>query len=157
MMARRTRRISSSLFPLNITPAMTSIQPPAWWNGPLGPLTSGRDLYVVGLLCPADPVHAERPGDRAEAQSEEFRKSGDRSARLSGGHLADGHLARLRARLRARFAAAGLSIDHPSAGRHQPVAVSPEARGWLRLPVVWPALAREGSGPRRRARSRRIL
>src|SRR6266550_882031 len=38
MIARRTRRISSSLFPLNMTPAMTSIHPPAWWNGPLGPL-----------------------------------------------------------------------------------------------------------------------
>jgi hypothetical protein len=23
---------------------MTSTQPPAWWKGPLGPLTSGRDL-----------------------------------------------------------------------------------------------------------------
>src|SRR3954471_22618525 len=47
MMERRTRRISSSLLPLNITPAMTSIHPPAWWNGPLGPLTTGRDLYAV--------------------------------------------------------------------------------------------------------------
>jgi hypothetical protein len=56
MIARRTRRISSSLFPLNITPAMTSIHPPAWWNGPLGPLTTGRDLYgedLRGSFCPA--------------------------------------------------------------------------------------------------------
>jgi hypothetical protein len=29
---RRTRRISSSLLPENITPATTSIQPPAVWN-----------------------------------------------------------------------------------------------------------------------------
>src|SRR6266550_3051294 len=147
MMARRTRRISSSLFPLNMTPAMTSIHPPAWWNGPLGPLTSGRDLYVAGLLCPADPVRAERPGDRAEVHREV------RMSRDLAGRLADGHLARLRAHL----AAAGLSIDHPSAGRHQQVAVSPEVEGGLRLPVAWPARAREGSGPRRRALSRRIL
>lgn len=26
---------------------MTSIHPPDWWNGPLGPLTTGRDLYAV--------------------------------------------------------------------------------------------------------------
>src|SRR6476620_502597 len=43
MTARRTRRMSSSLLPLNITPAMTSTQPPPWWKGPLGPLTTGRD------------------------------------------------------------------------------------------------------------------
>jgi hypothetical protein len=24
---------------------MTSTHPPVWWKGPLGPLTSGRDLY----------------------------------------------------------------------------------------------------------------
>ena len=28
---------------------MTSIHPPDWWKGPLGPLTSGRDFYEVGL------------------------------------------------------------------------------------------------------------
>src|ERR1700674_2763712 len=58
MMERRTRRMSSSLLPLNITPAITSIHPPAWWNGPLGPLTSDRDLYAVdsrGLVCPTIP------------------------------------------------------------------------------------------------------
>src|SRR3981081_3306013 len=63
MIARRTRRISSSLLPLNITPAITSIHPPAWWNGPLGPLTTGRDLYgedLRGSICPA--VH--RDGER---------------------------------------------------------------------------------------------
>src|SRR6266516_2249307 len=57
MTARRTRRMSSSLLPLNITPAMTSIHPPLWWNGPLGPLTSGRDLYGVILrvtICRVD-------------------------------------------------------------------------------------------------------
>lgn len=34
---------------------MTSIHPPAWWNGPLGPLTTGRDLYgedLRGSFCP---------------------------------------------------------------------------------------------------------
>src|SRR2546423_1753604 len=49
MIARRTLRMSSSLLPLNMTPAMTSIHPPAWWNGPLGPLTSARDLYGEDL------------------------------------------------------------------------------------------------------------
>src|SRR4051812_27657508 len=49
MIERRALRMSSSLFPLNITPAMTSIQPPLGWKGPLGPLTSGRDLYGAGL------------------------------------------------------------------------------------------------------------
>src|SRR3954453_20576613 len=44
MIERRTLRMSSSLFPLNITPAMTSIHPPLWWKGPLGPLTTGRGL-----------------------------------------------------------------------------------------------------------------
>src|SRR5215210_903539 len=44
MTARLTRRSSSSLFPLNITPAITSTHPPLWWKGPLGPLTSGRDF-----------------------------------------------------------------------------------------------------------------
>src|ERR1700716_1731807 len=56
MIALRMRRMSSSLFPLNITPAMTSIHPPAWWNGPLGPLTTGHDLYgedLRGSTCPA--------------------------------------------------------------------------------------------------------
>jgi hypothetical protein len=40
--------------PLNITPAISSIHPPLWWNGPLGPLTTDRDLYAVGsrgLVC----------------------------------------------------------------------------------------------------------
>jgi hypothetical protein len=32
-----------------MTPAMTSIHPPVWWNGPLDPLTSGRDLYGEDL------------------------------------------------------------------------------------------------------------
>src|SRR5436305_13105424 len=96
MMARRTRRMSSSLLPLNITPAMTSIHPPAWWNGPLGPLTSGRDLYVVDLLCPADPVRlAARPDARAEARPV-LRRSRDQAGHLpdgrrgQGGRLPDG-------------------------------------------------------------------
>src|SRR5215210_7618596 len=67
MIARRTRRISSSLLPLNITPAMTSTQPPAWWKGPLGPLTTGRDLYEEGLRVPicrlirVHPIRLVRP------------------------------------------------------------------------------------------------
>src|SRR6476660_3177138 len=117
MMARRTRRISSSLFPLNITPAMTSIHPPAWWNGPLGPLTSGRDLYVAGLLCPVYPVHAGRRGDRAEVHRE-VRTSRDR-----GDRLADGRRDHHRAHYRAHHEAAGLSTDHPSAFPHPQVAV----------------------------------
>src|SRR5512140_189093 len=32
MIERRTRLISSSLLPLNITPEITSIHPPVWWN-----------------------------------------------------------------------------------------------------------------------------
>ena len=35
IVARRTRRSSSSVLPLNITPAITSIQPPVSWNPPL--------------------------------------------------------------------------------------------------------------------------
>lgn len=50
---------------------MTSIHPPLWWKGPLGPLTGGRDLYVVGLLCPAGPVHrAARRDARAVGRRE---------------------------------------------------------------------------------------
>src|ERR1035437_4409475 len=67
MMERRTRRISSSLWPLNITPAITSIHPPLWWNGPLGPLTSDRDLYAVssrGLVYRTIPGDAEDAADR---------------------------------------------------------------------------------------------
>src|SRR3954466_3621014 len=62
MIALRTRRISSSLLPLNMTPATTSIHPPVWWKGPLGPLTTGRDLYAVrphatvGLMVRHDAV-----------------------------------------------------------------------------------------------------
>src|SRR5213595_2573495 len=66
MMARRTRRISSSLLPLNITPAMTSIHPPLWWNGPLGPLTSGRDLYEVSLRAAVCPTDVRDVGDRRD-------------------------------------------------------------------------------------------
>src|SRR5206468_10757040 len=83
MTARRTRRISSSLLPLNITPATTSIHPPLWWNGPLGPLTDGRDLYEVSpplreVVClvarrvrvddrapPSDLANGPRPQDAA--------------------------------------------------------------------------------------------
>ena len=42
---------------------MTSIHPPAWWNGPLGPLTTGRDLYgedLRGSICPV----VRRDGER---------------------------------------------------------------------------------------------
>src|ERR1700694_3927113 len=89
MIARRTRRMSSSLLPLNITPAMTSIHPPAWWNGPLGPLTTGRDLYgedLRGSICPAVHRDAERRAglsgarrDRAVRDHEELRGPDDRS------------------------------------------------------------------------------
>src|SRR6202011_5825974 len=71
MIARRTRRMSSSLLPLNITPAMTSIHPPAWWNGPLGPLTTGRDLYgedLRGSICPVAHRDGERPADLSAAR-----------------------------------------------------------------------------------------
>src|SRR6202163_2932364 len=67
IIARRTRRISSSLLPLNITPAITSIHPPLWWNGPLGPLTSDRDLYAVdsrGLVYRTIPGAGEYAADR---------------------------------------------------------------------------------------------
>src|SRR5260221_9604413 len=77
MIARRTRRSSSSLLPLNITPAMTSIQPPVWWNDWL---MSGRAAVcgrvVVGRLAAvADPdrnvplmaPHAEEIGGAQDA------------------------------------------------------------------------------------------
>ena len=68
---------------------MTSIHPPLWWKGPLGPLTAGRDLYVVGLLYPADPVHlAVGPGDRAEGRHE-LQTSRDRGDLLSDVRLSD--------------------------------------------------------------------
>src|SRR5687768_10804890 len=51
---RLTRRMSSSLLPLNMTPAITSIQPPAWWNGPL---TSGRDPWVDRLANGREDCH----------------------------------------------------------------------------------------------------
>src|SRR3954468_19930190 len=57
MIALRTRRISSSLLPLNMTPATTSIHPPVWWKGPLGPLTTGRDLYAVRPHATVGRIH----------------------------------------------------------------------------------------------------
>src|SRR5688500_15887304 len=53
MVARRTRRMSSSLLPLNITPATTSIQPPDAWN-----VTFTRRSLVVAR--PAGVAHALR-------------------------------------------------------------------------------------------------
>jgi hypothetical protein len=53
--------------PLNITPAITSIHPPLWWNGPLGPLTTDRDLYAVssrGLVYRAIPTGEKDWDDR---------------------------------------------------------------------------------------------
>src|SRR6185436_3353967 len=49
-----------------------SIHPPAWWKGPLGPLTTGRDLGGVGLLGPACRDHpcARRRGVRAGVRPE---------------------------------------------------------------------------------------
>src|SRR6202521_4998323 len=82
IIARRTRRMSSSLLPLNITPAMTSIHPPAWWNGPLGPLTTGRDLYgedLRGSICPVVRYDGERPaGLSAALHDHAGRARGDR-------------------------------------------------------------------------------
>src|ERR1700687_53263 len=89
IIARRTRRMSSSLLPLNMTPAMTSIHPPAWWNGPLGPLTTGRDLYgedLRGSICPVVHCDGERPAAlwaprRAPAsRAQAVRLSGSQSA-----------------------------------------------------------------------------
>src|ERR1700682_5655508 len=85
IIARRTRRMSSSLLPLNMTPAMTSIHPPAWWNGPLGPLTTGRDLYGEGLrdsICPEVRHGGERPGGLEAARRDHAsRGRGDRLSR----------------------------------------------------------------------------
>src|ERR1700693_3573284 len=82
MIARRTRRISSSLLPLNITPAITSIHPPAWWNGPLGPLTTGRDLYgedLRGSFCPVVRRDGGHPaGLSAALRDHAARARGDR-------------------------------------------------------------------------------
>src|SRR2546423_6612117 len=82
MIARRTLRMSSSLLPLNMTPAMTSIHPPAWWNGPLGPLTTRRDLYgedLRGWICPAVRLDAERPACPSAARPDhELRAQADR-------------------------------------------------------------------------------
>src|SRR3954470_5182874 len=97
MIARRTRRISSSLLPLNMTPAMTSIHPPAWWNGPLGPLTTGRDLYGVGLLGPVCQIHRGRgrPAARAVVRRERRTSRGPddlrAAGRLSAVHYGVGH------------------------------------------------------------------
>src|SRR5450759_1414129 len=77
MMERRTRRMSSSLLPLNITPAITSIHPPAWWNGPLGPLTSDRDLYA------ASPRGLVYPMLRGDGEGAAYRFAAHRFARLA--------------------------------------------------------------------------
>src|ERR1700682_6382398 len=83
IIARRTRRMSSSLLPLNMTPAMTSIHPPAWWNGPLGPLTTGRDLYgedLRGSICPVVRCGAEHAGrDHEELRGPDDRSWGSRN------------------------------------------------------------------------------
>src|ERR1700674_574357 len=89
MIARRTRRMSSSLLPLNMTPAITSIHPPAWWNGPLGPLTTGRDLYgedLHGSICPVVPRDAERPAGLSAARR-------DHAGRVRGGQFWDRQIA----------------------------------------------------------------
>src|ERR1035437_4756529 len=92
MMERRTRRISSSLLPLNITPAITSIHPPLWWNGPLGPLTSDRDLYAVssrGLVCRTIRGDAEDAAYRFAADRfAAYRFAADRFAAYRFAHLA---------------------------------------------------------------------
>src|SRR5205814_5319903 len=62
MIARRTRRSSSSLLPLNITPAMTSIQPPVWWNDWLmsGRAAACGRVVVWRLAAVCDPAKAVR-------------------------------------------------------------------------------------------------
>src|SRR5688500_13398442 len=63
MIDRRPRRISSSLFPLNITPAITSIQPPAAWKPVLTPVRG-----AVASPAAADALHRRaigRPDRRA--------------------------------------------------------------------------------------------
>src|ERR1700687_4741744 len=89
IIARRTRRMSSSLLPLNMTPAMTSIHPPAWWNGPLGPLTTGRDLYgedLRGSICLVLRRDGERPAGLLAARRDHA--SRDQAVRLSGSQSA---------------------------------------------------------------------
>src|ERR1700686_1537370 len=88
LIRRRTRRISSSLLPLNMTPAMTSIHPPAWWNGPLGPLTTGRDLYgedLRGSICPGVRHGGGHPaGLSAARRDHEVRDREHRGQELRG-------------------------------------------------------------------------
>src|ERR1700749_4894635 len=92
MIARRTRRKSSSLFPLNMTPAITSIHPPVWWNGPLGPLTTGRDLYEVGLPGRACRVrHGERRPAGRVAELRERRTFRGQDDLRADDRRADGH------------------------------------------------------------------
>ena len=70
---------------------MTSIHPPVWWNGPLGPLTTGRDLCGVGLPL-LDQVglirhDASLPAGRTGARLEPGARL-DRDVRLSNGRPA---------------------------------------------------------------------
>ena len=95
---------------------MTSIHPPAWWNGPLGPLTSGRDLYGEDLrdsICP------------------EVRRGGERPAGLVAGRRDHAEPAITRSALRAIASGAGRALSvllvaltahhHPTAADHRAV------------------------------------
>jgi hypothetical protein len=62
---------------------MTSIHPPAWWKGPLGPLTTGRDLYGEDLRDSICPV--VRRGEELRAGLWEARRDHeDRDQELRG-------------------------------------------------------------------------
>jgi hypothetical protein len=62
---------------------MTSIHPPAWWKGPLGPLTTGRDLYGEDLRDSICPV-VRRGGERRAGLWEAHRDHEDRDQELRG-------------------------------------------------------------------------
>lgn len=91
---------------------MTSIHPPVWWNGPLGPLTTGRGLYEVSLPGPACRV---RPGARHPAGHVEDRRERrtfrDLDDRRVAGHLGGGHRVGAR-RADGRLASDRLCLSH---------------------------------------------
>ena len=124
---RRTRRMSSSLLPLNMTPAMTSIQPPAWWNGPL---TTGRDPWVArreidladhrGSSDPEDPLSIYPADHCSGAADPDLRRLGPFVPLADRARAAAHGPARLRAlRHRVRFRRGHAPRDpFPPALRH---------------------------------------